>query len=90
MQAEQNLINKMAWNTKAYQAWFRGYGTPKEVAEQMKKEPESFLKRLGEIISAIADNSFIIRKLIEEPDQENKRIPGNFTLISDKAGRREV
>jgi ubiquinone/menaquinone biosynthesis C-methylase UbiE len=45
MQEEQSLMNKIAWNTKAYQAWIRLYGSPAEIAKAMKENPESFLKR---------------------------------------------
>ncbi len=45
--------NKLAWNTKAYQAWLELYGQPSDVAEKLKQAPEHkarrFLHHLGNI-----------------------------------------
>ncbi|GGD58636.1 class I SAM-dependent methyltransferase [Paenibacillus nasutitermitis] len=36
MQEELARVNKVAWETKAYQAWVHQYGTPVELAEELK------------------------------------------------------
>lgn len=36
MQEELARANKAAWETKAYEAWVRTYGTPEELAEELK------------------------------------------------------
>ena len=33
-------INKEAWSRKTYEAWLKGNGTPRELAEQLRRNPE--------------------------------------------------
>ncbi|OAS20452.1 class I SAM-dependent methyltransferase [Paenibacillus oryzisoli] len=44
MQKQLSTANKMAWETKAYQAWVRNYGTPEELAEELKLEHKHHLR----------------------------------------------
>lgn len=39
MQEQFARANKVAWETKAYQAWIRHYGTPNELAQKLKTDP---------------------------------------------------
>lgn len=45
MQEEQTEVNKLAWNTKAYDAWTIHFGTPSEQAEKLRKDPKYPLRR---------------------------------------------
>jgi ubiquinone/menaquinone biosynthesis C-methylase UbiE len=45
MQGMQTEINRLAWNTKAYDAWMIHFGTPTEQAEKLKKDPKHPLRR---------------------------------------------
>ncbi|CAI6086216.1 class I SAM-dependent methyltransferase [Cohnella sp. JJ-181] len=51
MQERLAVANKAAWETKAYQAWVRHYGTPNELARKLKIDPRQplryWLKYLG-------------------------------------------
>lgn len=44
MQEELVKANKIAWETKAYQAWVRQYGTPEELAETLKQTGSHHLR----------------------------------------------
>jgi 2-polyprenyl-3-methyl-5-hydroxy-6-metoxy-1,4-benzoquinol methylase len=44
LQEQLSTANKMAWETKAYQAWVHYYGTPEELAEKLKLEPKHHLR----------------------------------------------
>lgn len=37
MQDRLSTANKIAWENKAYQAWVQAYGTPKELAIELKQ-----------------------------------------------------
>lgn len=39
MQDELTKANRVAWNTKAYDAWIRLYGAPEQLAEDFTREP---------------------------------------------------
>ncbi|MFD1676248.1 class I SAM-dependent methyltransferase [Alicyclobacillus fodiniaquatilis] len=43
MQEEMTRANKVAWNTKAYDAWVRHYGTPVKLAEELKQKHRELL-----------------------------------------------
>ncbi len=45
MQEKQTEANKLAWNTKAYDAWMNHFGTPIEQAEKLRKDPKYPLRR---------------------------------------------
>jgi len=44
MQEKLVIANKIAWETKAYQAWVREYGTPDELASVLKLEHKHHLR----------------------------------------------
>ncbi|GGG09560.1 methyltransferase [Paenibacillus albidus] len=44
MQEKLASANKVAWETKAYQAWVREYGTPDELAEELKLKSSHHLR----------------------------------------------
>ena len=44
MQKEMANANKLAWETKAYQAWVRKYGTPEELAAELKLNHKHHLR----------------------------------------------
>ena len=44
MQEELARANKAAWETKAYQAWVRQYGTPQELAKDLKQKNKHYLR----------------------------------------------
>ncbi|NHN29585.1 class I SAM-dependent methyltransferase [Paenibacillus agricola] len=44
MQEELAIANKVAWETKAYQAWVQEYGTPDELAVKLKLEHKHLLR----------------------------------------------
>lgn len=44
MQEELVRANKIAWETKAYQAWVQKYGTPDKLAEELKLKTEHHLR----------------------------------------------
>lgn len=44
MQEELARANKAAWETKAYQAWVQTYGTPNELAEELKIKNKHHLR----------------------------------------------
>lgn len=44
MQDQLARVNKLAWETKAYQAWIRQYGTPGELAEELKQNHKHHLR----------------------------------------------
>ena len=44
MQEELSKANKIAWETKAYQAWVQKYGTPDKLAEELKLKTEHNLR----------------------------------------------
>jgi ubiquinone/menaquinone biosynthesis C-methylase UbiE len=45
MQEKQTERNKLAWNTKAFDAWKIHFGTPSEQAEKLKRDPKYPLRR---------------------------------------------
>lgn len=45
MQEKQTEANRLAWNTKAYDAWMTHLGTPTEQAEKLKTDPKYPLRR---------------------------------------------
>jgi 2-polyprenyl-3-methyl-5-hydroxy-6-metoxy-1,4-benzoquinol methylase len=44
VQEELTIANKIAWETKAYQAWVQNYGTPEELAVKLKLEYKHHLR----------------------------------------------
>ncbi len=44
LQEQLSIANKIAWETKAYQAWVQNYGTPEELAEKLKLEHKHHLR----------------------------------------------
>ncbi|WP_141502913.1 hypothetical protein [Paenibacillus luteus] len=44
MQEELANANKVAWETKAYQAWVQTYGTPDELASELKLKHKHHLR----------------------------------------------
>lgn len=44
MQEELVIANKLAWETKAYQAWVQKYGTPEELAVELKLKHKHHLR----------------------------------------------
>lgn len=44
VQEELAIANKLAWETKAYQAWVQKYGTPEELAVELKLEHKHHLR----------------------------------------------
>lgn len=44
MQEQLARANKVAWETKAYQAWVRHHGTPNELAQQLRTDPRHPLR----------------------------------------------
>lgn len=52
MQDEVTHANKIAWESKAYEAWLRAYGTPTELAYKLTEDPRHplryWLKYIGE------------------------------------------
>ncbi|MDR6552287.1 class I SAM-dependent methyltransferase [Paenibacillus qinlingensis] len=44
MQKQLSTANKMAWETKAYQAWVQHFGTPEELAAELKLEHKHHLR----------------------------------------------
>lgn len=44
MQDEVTRANKIAWESGAYKAWVHAYGTPKELAERLKMDPQHPLR----------------------------------------------
>ncbi|WP_157685621.1 class I SAM-dependent methyltransferase [Paenibacillus donghaensis] len=44
MQQELAIANKVAWETKAYQAWVQRYGTPDELAVELQREHKHHLR----------------------------------------------
>jgi SAM-dependent methyltransferase len=45
MQENQTEANRLAWNTKAYDAWMIHFGTPSEQAGKLRKDPKYPLRR---------------------------------------------
>ncbi|WP_421385200.1 class I SAM-dependent methyltransferase [Bacillus salacetis] len=41
----QSAKNKIAWEYRAYEFWTRNYGTPTELAQKIRRDPESQLKK---------------------------------------------
>ena len=55
----------------------------KEIREQMPKC--SYRKyTISEVINAVIDNGFVLRKFDEHPAWTNDKVPGEFTIIADK------
>lgn len=52
MQEHQTAVNRVAWNTKAYDAWVNHLGTPDEQAEKLMKDPTHPLRRWLKYIGA--------------------------------------
>ncbi|MDQ6420469.1 hypothetical protein RB620_13580 [Paenibacillus sp. LHD-117] len=44
MQEKLAIANKIAWQTKAYQAWVKNYGTPEELAVKLKQDHKHNLR----------------------------------------------
>jgi SAM-dependent methyltransferase len=44
LQNELSRANKVAWETKAYQAWVHNFGTPDELAGELKREHKHHLR----------------------------------------------
>ncbi|MCT1404012.1 methyltransferase domain-containing protein [Paenibacillus sp. p3-SID867] len=44
MQEKLAIANKVAWETKAYQAWVQNYGTPEELAVKLRLEHKHHLR----------------------------------------------
>lgn len=44
MQEQLARANKVAWETKVYQAWQRQHGTPNELAKQLRTDPKHPLR----------------------------------------------
>ncbi|WP_054957934.1 class I SAM-dependent methyltransferase [Paenibacillus dakarensis] len=44
MQEKLAIANKIAWETKAYQAWVQNYGTPEELAVKLRLEHKHHLR----------------------------------------------
>jgi 2-polyprenyl-3-methyl-5-hydroxy-6-metoxy-1,4-benzoquinol methylase len=44
MQEELARANKVAWETKAYQAWVQKFGTPDKLAEELKLNNRHLLR----------------------------------------------
>jgi hypothetical protein len=40
MQEKQTEANRLAWNTKAYDAWMKELGTPTAQADKLRNEPK--------------------------------------------------
>jgi SAM-dependent methyltransferase len=55
--------------------------------EKRKSFPKCHLRRytLSEIINSVINSGFIIKSFDEYPAWINKKLPGEFTLIADKA-----
>lgn len=55
--------------------------------EQRKMFPKCYIRRynLSEIINSVINNGFIIKGFDEHPGWENEKLPGEFTLLADKA-----
>jgi hypothetical protein len=45
MQEKQTEANRLAWNTKAYDAWTKELGTPAAQADKLRNEPKYPLRR---------------------------------------------
>lgn len=55
----------------------------KEIREQMPKC--SYRKyTISEVINAVIDNGFVLRKFDEHPAWTNDKVPGEFTIVADK------
>lgn len=55
----------------------------KEIREQMPKC--SYRKyTISEVINAVIDNGFVLRKFDEHPAWTDNKVPGEFTIIADK------
>ena len=55
----------------------------KEIREQMPKC--SYRKyTISEVINAVIDNGFVLRKFDEHPAWTDSKVPGEFTIIADK------
>lgn len=55
--------------------------------EKRKKFPKCNIRRytLSEIINSVINSGFIIKSFEEHPAWTNKKLPGEFTLLADKA-----
>nr|WP_217367180.1 MULTISPECIES: class I SAM-dependent methyltransferase [unclassified Brevibacillus] len=49
---ETAQLNKTSWNTGAYQAWLKRFGTPAEAAVKIKEDPQ---KRIGKVYEHMGD-----------------------------------
>jgi 2-polyprenyl-3-methyl-5-hydroxy-6-metoxy-1,4-benzoquinol methylase len=45
MQEKQTEVNRLAWNTMAFDAWMIHLGTPAEQGEKLRKNPKNPLRR---------------------------------------------
>jgi 2-polyprenyl-3-methyl-5-hydroxy-6-metoxy-1,4-benzoquinol methylase len=44
---EASDYNKQAWNSDAYQAWVKRFGTPEQAAERLKQNPSKVIRHLA-------------------------------------------
>lgn len=44
---EKSDYNKQAWNSGAYQAWVKRFGTPEQAAERLKRNPAKVIRHLS-------------------------------------------
>lgn len=59
MYKEISRINKEGWTQKAYQAWINKFGSPKEHAKQLKRNPEKALEPLEECLGDVRGKRII-------------------------------
>ncbi|MBU5439132.1 hypothetical protein KQI42_14010 [Tissierella sp. MSJ-40] len=55
----QNEANKKSWSYRAYEFWIKNTGLPHEVAIDMKKQPEKYLRRHLEFLSEVSGKKII-------------------------------
>ncbi|HXQ11251.1 MAG TPA: hypothetical protein VN805_09695 [Caulobacteraceae bacterium] len=80
--------NRAAWNAGRYDAWVDALGPPAVEAARLVADPRAKLRRLlphlGEIVTAVIDGGFSVRRLEERPSWTDPLIPGTFILVADK------
>ena len=54
----QSEANKKSWSYRAYEFWIKNIGLPHEVAIDMKKQPEKYLRHL-EFLSEVSGKKII-------------------------------
>ncbi len=55
----QSEANKKSWSYRAYEFWIKNIGLPHEVAIDMKKQPEKYLRRHLEFLSEVSGKKII-------------------------------